>query len=173
MSVKTQSTSTGAVAELGAPTDEFDPIAEAPPEMKEVAKTWAKRPDPFPVHAINWEHGYKVKLVESDGKWDDDREKRMPKLIYIQFGTGERSDQPKNFEAIKKMLKDEYGMHWNPEVQGWAKNLEFGVSPLTRENNSHDRAAVEEAFFKAVAMEEAVRGPSLSDYARERAAVRR
>ncbi len=156
-----------APANGGQPNDE---IQTAPDASDETQKQWTARPDPFPIHSVNWQDGYKVSLVESDGKWDDDWQKRQPKLIYIQFGTGQRADQPKNFDAIKKLFKEEYGMYWEPAVQGWAKSLQFGVSPLVKEENKHDRSAVEEAFYKAVALEEETRGPSLSEHLRQRSA---
>ena len=44
----------------------------APARAEEQGKQWAARPDPFPIHSINWPDGYKISLVESDGKWNDD-----------------------------------------------------------------------------------------------------
>ena len=72
-----------------------------------------------------------------------------------------RPTRLKNFEAIKKMFK-EYGMYWDPKVQGWAKGLKFGMTPLIKEQNRKTRAAVEDAFYTAIELEEAVRGPSLA-----------
>lgn len=166
--------------ESGIPTqstvDEIEGAAATPDAVGEAKKQWTARPDPFPIHSINWPDGYKVSLIESDGKWDDDPAKRRPKLIYIQFGSGARADQPKNFEAIKEMFSETFRdaksrMHWDPRVLGWAKELKFGGSPLVREQNRNDRTAVEEAFYKAVEMEEAARGKSLSDHVRQRGGV--
>ena len=145
-------------AATAAPADTIE-AGTAAPEQKE----WSKRPDPFGFQSINWQDGYKIGLLESD----TNRE------IFIRFGSGQKSDQPQAFEAIKTMLREEHGMYWDPKVQGWAKGLKFGQTPLIREQNRAVRTDVEEAFYKAVALEEAARGPSLSEYAKERSAIAR
>jgi len=140
--------------------DNFNPDADVPPEMQEVEKARVKRPDPFGFDAIRWPDGYTIRLMESDANRE----------IFIQFGSGSKDDQPKNFEAIKKILKDDHKMYWDVKVMGWAKGLRFGITPLVREDNKRTRAQVEDAFCKAVALEEEKRGPSLTEYARERSA---
>ena len=145
----------------GTPGSEVNLDADVPPEMQDVQKSWSRRPDPFPIETIRWQEGYAISLKESDSNRE----------IYIQFGTGAKTDQPKNFEVIRKMLKEEYSMHWDPAVLGWAKGIRPGVTPLIKEENRDVRAAVEEAFYKAVAMEEAVRGPSLTEHARQRSSM--
>jgi hypothetical protein len=127
-------------------------------ESEATKKEWTKRPDPFGIESIHWQDGYRVSLKESDANRE----------IYVQFGSGAKSDTPKNFEAIRKLFKEEFGMYWDGKVQGWAKELKPGVTPIIKEQNKNVRAAVEEAFYKAVALEEASRGPSLSEYARGR-----
>ena len=132
------------------PVDQVEGNPAAPEEPK---KQWTnKRPDPFGIESILWQDGYRVSLKESDSNRE----------IYVQFGNGTKADSPKNFEAIKKMFKEEFGMYWDGKVQGWAKGLKQGITPLIREQNRDIRAAVEEAYYKAVELEEAARGPSLS-----------
>lgn len=137
-------------------TDEAEGAA---PARDDEQKQWTKRPDPFGFETIRWADGYAVSLKESDANRE----------IFIQFGKGTKSDQPQNFELIKKMLKEEYGMYWDAKVQGWAMEIKPGITPLIKEQNKKVRTAVTEAFYKAVAMEESSpRGLSLTDHARER-----
>jgi hypothetical protein len=140
------------------PPNENNPDVDLPPEMQEVGKTWAKRPDPFGFQSVRWQDGYAIALKESDANRE----------IFIQFGSGQRTDQPMAFEAIKKMFKEEYGMYWDAKVQGWAKGLKPGITPLIKEQNRKLRGAVEEAFSKAIELAEAVRGSSLSEQGRGR-----
>ena len=141
-----------------------DHVEGAPPSGEETQKQWTKRPDPFGFETIRWADGYSVSLKESDANRE----------IFIKFGNGAKTDQPQSFEIIKKMLKEEYGMYWDAKVQGWAKELKPGITPLIKEQNKKVRTAVEEAFYKAVAMEESSqRGPSLTDHARERSSMAR
>jgi hypothetical protein len=146
------------------PVDEIEGAPATPAAAEQPKKEWAKRPDPFSILSINWQDGYKVSLVESDSNRE----------IFIKFGNGSKADAPKNFEAIKKMFREEYKMYWDVKVQGWAKELKQGYTPLIREDNGKVRAAVEEAFYKAVELEEqSDRGPSLSEAAKQRSAPAR
>jgi hypothetical protein len=139
------------------PVDEIEGGAAPSAATDQPKKEWTKRPDPFGIEKINWQDGYSISLKESDANRE----------IFVQFGSGIRADSPKDFEAIKKMFK-EHGMYWDGKVQGWAKGLKQGITPLIREQNRDIRTAVEEAYYKAVDLEEAVRGPSLSQQGRER-----
>ena len=147
---------------LAQPIDEIEGAAATPAATEQPKKQWTKRADPFGIESINWPDGYRISLKESDANRE----------IFIQFGNGSKADSPKNFEAIRKMFKEEYGMHWDVKVQGWAKGLKQGVTPLIREENRDIRAAVNEAYYKAVELEEASRGPSLAQQDRERGAAR-
>ena len=154
---------TGA-ATASPPVDEIAGGAAASTAADQPKKQWTKRPDPFGIHSINWNDGYKVSLLESDSNRE----------VFIRFGNGSKDDAPKNFEAIRTMFKEEYGLYWDPKVQGWAKGLKQGVAPLVREQNRNIRAAVAEAYYKAIELEEASeRGPSLSEQAKERSGVGR
>jgi hypothetical protein len=150
--------------ETAPPSSEQPAVQSATDETTAEApkKEWVKRPDPFGIQSIKWEDGYRISLKESDSNRE----------IYIQFGKGNRADLPENFEAIKKMFR-EAGLHWDVKVLGWAKGLKFGMTPLIREDNRKVRSLVEDVFYKAVELEEAARGPSLSDLAKERAAMSR
>jgi hypothetical protein len=138
------------------PTPAEATTAEAP------KKEWVKRRDPFGIQSIKWDDGYRISLKESDSNRE----------IYVQFGSGNKADLPKSFEAIKKLFR-EIGMHWDIKVMGWAKGLKLGMTPLIREDNKKVRSQVEDAFYKAIELEEAARGPSLSDMAKERSAMAR
>lgn len=152
------------ITENGTPTDQANPDAEVPfdaagledPAAGQAKKTWTPRPDPFDSKLVKWADGYKVQLLESDSNRE----------IFVQFGNGSKADQPQAFEAIKKTFKDA-GMYWDPKVQGWAKGLKLGQTPLIREENRRVRAAVEDSFYQAVALEEDKRGPSLSEHTRQ------
>jgi hypothetical protein len=162
MARKKQDSSENEVETANAPVpdeigDETPGTADQPRAAEQPAKTWAKRPDPFGFESIRWPNGYTMRLMESD----ENRE------IFIRFGAGTKDDLPMNFEAIKKMLKNDYKMYWDVKVQGWAKGLKQGQTPLIREENKRTRAQVEEAFGRAVALEEEQRGLSLSESARE------
>src|SRR5580692_9045873 len=76
-------------------------------------KQWTKRRDPFDIDVFRWQDGYRISLNESDSNRE----------IFVQFGSGAKPDAPKNFEAIRKMFKEEFGMYWDAKVQGWAKAL--------------------------------------------------
>jgi len=141
-----------------------DEVEGAAPAAEDTQKQWTKRPGPFGFETVRWADGYSVSLKESDSNRE----------IFIKFGSGAKTDQPQSFETIKKMLKEEYGMYRDAKVQGWAKELKPGSTPLIKEQNKKVRTAVEEAFYKAVAMEESSeRGPSLTDHARERSGMAR
>ena len=139
---------------LAQPVDEIEGAAATPAATEQPKKEWTKRPDPFGILSVNWADGYKIAMLESDSNRE----------IYIRFGEGSKDAMPKNFEAIKRMFKEEFKMYWDPKVQGWAKEIKPGVTPLIKQQNSAVRKAVEDAFVKAVKLEEqSARGPSTSD----------
>lgn len=121
-----------------------------------------RRQNPWGSHSVHWANGYRITMMERSY----DPETKRPGCLQIQFGDGSKRHQPAAFNQIKAFLESN-GYRWSAQDHAWESRwLKSGKTHAGRIHNATLRDEWIELFKRVIALEEAERGNSLSDYHR-------